>query len=269
VGHPRVRRLRKRPTVGVEIRKESAANEAPVVLATGFYGSLSPFLRCAISAQENRGPVLPNPGKDGMQKLRTGNGEQLESRWRASQEARCGRSWPSGRGHSSLRIARRLSRGVRAKPDWPGRPVCSAKYRRDWPRRTGNWSLECFYAQEPPRSTALLRQRQRDRGVRTRDLDASRVLHSLSARSVGRGLECVVLLWEDKTGCQAGLAAIHHRLRWLLDRDPARRCISARCQELTSIRQRLHCAPPVSSPPGTFASRPARCCCLCGTPGVP
>jgi len=133
--------------------------------------------------------------------LRTGNGEQLESRRRASQEARCGRSWPFG--PWALIVKDRLTPlGVSEQAGLTGRLVCPADYRRDWPRRSGNWSLQCFYAHEPPRSTALVRQRQCDRGVQTRDLDASRVLHPLLARGVDRGLECVALLREDETGCQ-------------------------------------------------------------------
>jgi len=48
----------------------------------------------------------------------------------------------------------------------------------------------------------LLRQRQCERGVQTRDLDAIHALHPLSARRTDRGLECVALLREDETGCQ-------------------------------------------------------------------
>jgi len=65
---------------------------------------------------------------------------------------------------------------------------------------TGRCSALCTRAAEVD---ALLRQRQCDRGVQTRDLDVSRVLHPPSARGVDRGLECVALLREDETGCLA------------------------------------------------------------------
>jgi hypothetical protein len=43
--------------------------------------------------------------------------------------------------------------GVSGKPGCPGASCAWGIYRRDWPRRSGNWSLQCFNAHEPPRST--------------------------------------------------------------------------------------------------------------------
>lgn len=182
------------------------------------YGSLTPFL-CL--CQEDTGKSWARPalaGKAARRKLRTGNGEQPQSRWRASQEARRERSWPSGPGHSSYGSSG-ASRGAFAiagldqVPRVPGRVIDGLV------PVVRQLVANVRYCTQAAEIDALLRQRQCDRGVRTRDLDASRVLRPLLARAADRDPECVVLLRVGRDSCQARTAAIRHRLRWFLDRD--------------------------------------------------
>jgi hypothetical protein len=122
------------------------------LLRQSCHGSLSPFLRIVKKRRVTVEPVLLSWARRHAGSRRPVTASWLQSRWRASQEARRGRSWPSGRGHSS-QGSLAASLGVSSKPGSIRRLVCLGDYRRVWPRRSGNWSLQCFDAHEPPRST--------------------------------------------------------------------------------------------------------------------
>lgn len=95
------------------------------LLRQSCHGSLSPFLRICQMAQGNRGPVLSEKARRHAGSCRPATASWLQSRWRASQEARRGRSWPSGRGHSSygsLAAFRGVEHaGINQVPRVPGR----------------------------------------------------------------------------------------------------------------------------------------------------
>jgi len=96
-------------------------------------------------------PVLPNRVRRHAGSHKPVTASWLQSRWRASQEARCGRSRPSGRGHSSygsLAAFRGVEQaGINQAPRVPGRSSTSLA------SSIRQLVAEVLNAHEPPRST--------------------------------------------------------------------------------------------------------------------
>jgi hypothetical protein len=253
VGHPRVRRLRKKPAAGSAIRKESVADEAPTASAVVSRELVSLPAHCQI-AQGNRGPVC-STGQDGTQ-------EAADRQRRAASVtvARFARGTPRalvafGPWALIVRIACRLS-GRRASRDQSG-ASCAWAIIDELASSIRQPVAAVLYAHEPPRSTRCSGNASAN-GVSEPGIwtQAARCIRSPQGGRTEVS-NASPFFGRTRQVAQPVRAAIHHCLRWFLDRDPARRCISARCQDLAVSASAFAASPSVWSRKGRcLAIRP-------------
>jgi len=264
VGHPQSGGFaRSQPRVAQSARKALPTRHR--LLRQSCHGSLSPFLRIAKSRRVTVGPSAQQ-GKTARRKLQTGNGELA-----SVTVARFARGTPRalvafGPWALIVRIACRLS-GRRASRDQSG-ASCAWAIIDELASSIRQPVAAVLYAHEPPRSTRCSGNASAN-GVSEPGIwtQAARCIRSPQGGRTEVS-NASPFFGRTRQVAQPVRAAIHHCLRWFLDRDPARRCISARCQDL-AVSASAFAASPRCGPARDVASRSVLRCGLCGTPGVP
>jgi len=258
VGHPRVRQLRKRLAAGGALRKESVADEAPTASAVVSRELVSLPAHCQ-KAQGNRGNRLARQGMTARRKPRTGNGELA-----SVTVARFARGTPRalvafGPWALIVRIACRLLRR-RASRHQSG-ASCAWAMINELASLIRQQVAAVLYAHEPPRSTRCSGNASAN-GVSEPGIwtQAARCIRSPQGGRTEVS-NASPFFGRTRQVAQPVRAAIRHCLQWFLDRDPARRCISARCQDL-AVSASAFAASPRCGPARDVASRSVLRCGL-------
>jgi len=251
------------PAAGCAIRQESTADEAPAASAAASR-ELAPFLRPL--SRKRRVTVGPScqQARRHAGSCRPGNGEQ-SSRHGGALRKRHAASSCSLRAGGTHRWDRLIPFGVSSKPGSSGASCARRAIDGFGPVDPGNWSLLCFmHTSRRGRRVAPatpVRPGRPDPGSGRKPRTASSLRKGRGERS--RMRRPPVGGRDRMPGVRA---TVRHRLRWICDRDPAQRCISARRQDLAVYRRARCCAPHSVVQLGRCLAICLRCD-LCGTLG--